>query len=107
MLFGLYTVAETPTYFNAVYKSDTSIHLVWSFAPNTEIPIGYRYVVYYQYEGNIISHNETNYREFNTYILTGLPIGGVDNISIVILSSHLPSDVVGPVHPGTCIYEDS
>ena len=37
----------------------------------------------------------------NTYLLTGLPIGGVHSISIVA-RGQLPSDVVGPVDPGLC-----
>ena len=95
-----YTVAETPTQFTAIYRSATSILLEWTYTLTPETTTGYIYVIYYEYAGDSdvpVSTGNVN----NTYLLTGLPIGGVHSISIVALR-HLPSDVVGPVDPGLC-----
>ena len=94
----MYTVAETPTQLTAVYRSVYSIFLEWTFASHTQTPL---YVVYYEYAGGSISLNVSVSSGVNSYLLTGLPIGGVHSISIVAVR-HLPSDVVGPVDPGLC-----
>ena len=65
--------------------------------------IGYGYVVYYEYAGGSVRHDVSVSRGVNTYLLTGLPIGGVHSISIVAVTQ-LPSDVVGPVDPGIYIH---
>ena len=56
-------------------------------------------MIYYEYAGGSVRHDVSVSRGVNTYLLTGLPIGGVHSISIVAVR-HLPSDVVGPVDPG-------
>ena len=92
----MYTGAETPTQLTAVYRSATSILLEWTYASHTQITL---YVVYSEYDGGSVRHNASVSSGVNTYLLTGLPIGGVHSISIVAVR-HLPSDVVGPVDPG-------
>ena len=95
--FTLHTVAETPTQLTAVYKSATSISLEWTYASPTLITISY--VIYYEYAGDSVRRDVSVSSGVNTYLLTGLPVGGVHSISIVAIW-HLPSDVVGPVDPG-------
>ena len=56
-------------------------------------------MVYYEYAGDSVRHNVSVSSGVNTYLLTGLPTGGVRNISIVAVR-HLPNDVAGPVDPG-------
>ena len=60
-------------------------------------------MVYYEYVGDSVRQNVSLSGAINTSLLTGLPIGGVRNISIVAVR-HLPSDVVGPVDPGIYVY---
>ena len=96
------TGAKTPANLTAVYKSATSILLAWTYASSTQTTIGYRYVVYYEYAGESVRHNVSVSRGMYTHILTGLSIGRVHNISIVAMI-HLPSDVVGPVDPGSYV----
>ena len=98
-IFLVHAVAEAPTKLQAVYRSATSISLEWIYTLNIENTSEYRYVVYYEYAGDNVRHDVSDSSGVNTYLLTGLPIGGVDNISLVAVR-HLPSDVVGPVDPG-------
>ena len=93
----LHTAAETPTQLTAIYKSATNILLEWTYASPIQIIISY--VIYYEYAGGSVRHDVFVSSGINSYLLTGLPIGGVHNISIVAMR-HLPSDVVGPVDPG-------
>ena len=58
-------------------------------------------MIYYEYAGGSVRLDVSVSSGVNTYLLTGLPIGGVHSISIVAVR-HLPSDVVGPVDPGLC-----
>ena len=90
----MYTVAEIPTEFRAVYKSVSSILLEWTYP---QINNEFIYVV--AYYNNIKYCNVSVSSGVNTYLLEELPIKEVDSISIVAVS-HLPSDVVGPVNPG-------
>ena len=90
------TVADTPSNFRAVYKSVSSIQLEWTYP---QISNEFTYVVVYY--NNNMHRNVSVSSGANTYLLTELPIGGVDDISIVAVS-HLPSDVVGPVDPSMC-----
>ena len=94
----MYTVAEIPTEFRAVYKSVSSILLEWTYP---QINNGFTYVVVYY--NNIKYCNVSVSGGVNTHLLEEFPIEEVDSISIVAVS-HLPSDVVGPVNPGiyTC-----
>ena len=96
------TVAETPAELTAIYKSATNISLVWTFTSNVQTNAIYTYVVYFENAGSHLKRYVTLFGGVNTYLLTGLPIGGVHSISIVAVR-HLPSDVVGPVDPGIYI----
>ena len=91
-------VAETPMNLTAVYKSATSVLLQWTITSKAEDITGY--VVYYEHAGESGSHNMSISNGDNTHLLTGLPTGGIQSISLVALSLHLPSGVVEPVDPG-------
>ena len=58
-------------------------------------------MIYYEHVGGSVRHDVSVSGRVHTYLLTGLPIGGVHSISIVAVR-HLPSDLVGPVDPGLC-----
>ena len=55
------------------------------------------YMIYYQLEGGAVSSDMVCEGETETYLLDGLQRGVTYNISIVALSLHLPSLLVGPV----------
>ena len=55
------------------------------------------YVIYYQPEGGAVNSDMVSGRETETHILDNLLREVIYNISIVALSPHLPSLLVGPV----------
>ena len=55
------------------------------------------YVIYYQPKGGAVSSDMVSGGETETHLLDGLQRGVTYNISIVALSLHLPSLLVGPV----------
>ena len=55
------------------------------------------YVIYYQPEGGAVSSDMVSGGETETHLLDDLQRGVTYNISIVALSLHLPSLLVGPV----------
>ena len=55
------------------------------------------YVIYYQPEGGAVSSDMESGGETETHLLDGLQRGVTYNISIVALSLHLPSLLVGPI----------
>ena len=57
------------------------------------------YVIYYQPEGGAVSSDKVSGGEIETetHLLDGLEGGVTYNISIVAMSLHLPSLLVGPV----------
>ena len=55
------------------------------------------YVIYYQPEGEAVSSDMVSGGETETHLLDDLQRGVTYNISIVALSLHLPSLLVGPV----------
>ena len=57
------------------------------------------YVIYYQPEGGAVSSDMVSEGETETHLLDGLQRGVTYNISIVALSLHLHSLLVGPVTP--------
>ena len=59
------------------------------------------YVIYYQPEGGAASSDIVSGGETETHLLDGLQRGLTYNISIVALSLHLPSLLVGPVTVAT------
>ena len=92
-------VAEKPTSLNAIISSVNSTHVSvtvsWE-SPTDTVTTGY--VIYYQPKtgGPVISESVTGgHRE--SHSRTGLQRGHTYNISIVALSQHLPSPLVGPV----------
>ena len=50
-----------------------------------------------------MSFSGSERREDNYHKLTGLPVGGIHNISLVALV-HLPSPLAGPISPGISIH---
>ena len=99
MLSFIYTVAETPTQLTAVYKSNSSILVAWTYASNTLTTT--EYIIYYKcVEGNVVRDASISGRGSNSYVIAGLTVRGVHNISIVIVTHHLPSNVVGSINPG-------
>ena len=89
-----------PTSVSATYKTPTSISLEWTFA---RAPLyDYSYVVYYEsgVENHSVSFTDREKYMENSYLLTGLPVGGIHAISLVALLD-LPSPLVGPVTPGS------
>ena len=95
-------VAGKPTSLNAIISSVNSTHVSvtvsWK-SPADTVTTGY--VIYYQPKtgGPVISESVTGvHRE--SHSLTGLQRGHTYNISIVALSQHLPSPLVGPVTTG-------
>ena len=92
-----------PLNLNVTYKTPASISLEWNFAI-TPFP-SYSYVAYYQSggEGYSVAFAIDSLERDYTHKLTGLPVGGVHNISLVALVD-LPSQVAGPFSPGECTY---
>ena len=93
-------LAGKPTSLNAIISSSNNTHVSvtvsWE-SPADTVTTGY--VIYYQPKtgGPVISESVTGgHRE--SHSLTGLQRGHTYNISIVALSQHLPSPLVGPVN---------
>ena len=93
----LCVVAEQPTNLAAIVSqwkcSTVSITVSWERPVNT--PTGY--VIYYQQRGGEFMSESVDEGHANRYTLNGLERGVIYNISIVALSHHLPSLLVGPV----------
>ena len=89
---GVTTIQETPT----------TIRVLWSSPTSGALPTGYR--VYYSTESeDQFSHMVMISASVREYELTGLQSDLVYHISIMALSEHLPSPVIGPITPGVCI----
>ena len=91
---------QIPTQLTATYKSNSSVLLEWTYS--TAPTIDYRYIVYYEsQEGSRSESFRISHRSDNMYMhtLTGLPDGGIHNISLVAIQN-LSSPVVGLVAPG-------
>ena len=92
----IFSVAGEPTDFTAMITMSNSTHvnisLSWTVPPG---PVT-GYVIYYQSQrGPVLNETVTGGGE--THSLDGLQKGATYNISIVALSQHLPSLLVGPV----------
>ena len=97
-----YAVAGEPTSLNATSQSNSThvnINVTWE-SPDIGDPVT-GYVIYYQPEGGAVSNDMVSGGETETHLLDGLQRGVTYNISIVALSLHLPSLLVGPVTVGT------
>ena len=90
------TVAGEPTDFTAMAKVSNSAHVnitvSWTAPPDPVIG----YVIYYQsHRGPVLNETVTGGGE--THSVDGLQKGATFKFSIVALSQHLPSLLVGPV----------
>ena len=86
-------VAGQPTGVSALQQSNTSIEVSWmsSGSPATG------HIIYYQPDGGDVRSETISGVDTESYILTNLDSGVNYNISIIAVSDHLPSAVVGPV----------
>ena len=95
-------VAGKPTNLNAIISSSNSTHVNVTVSWISPAAVTTGYVIYYHPKtgGPVISESVTGgHRE--SHSLTGLQRGHTYNISIVALSQHLPSPLVGPVNVST------
>ena len=96
-------VAGKPSKLTGVISSSNNTHVnvtvSWESPADTATT---GYVIYYQPKtgGPVISESVTG-RHRESHSLTGLQRGHTYNISIVALSQHLPSPLVGPVNVAT------
>ena len=88
-----HSVTGQPTRVFAVPLSDTSIQVSWD--PPGDPTTGY--VIYYQPEGGAVSSVMVTGGDTESHQLDALQSGVNYSVSIVALSDHLPSAVVGPV----------
>ena len=96
----IFSVAGEPIEFTAMITKSNSTHVnitvSWTAPPD---PVT-GYVIYYQSQrGPVLNETVTGGGE--THSLDGLQKGATYNISIVALSPHLPSLLVGPVTVST------
>ena len=95
-------VAEEPTSLSISSQSNSThvnVTVNWELPENWNSP-GKRvtsYVIYYQAKGGEASSVQVSGGKTKRYSLNGLQRGVTYNISIVALSRHLPSPLVGPV----------
>ena len=99
-VFHIPPVAGEPTNLTAVQQSDTSIEVSWD-SPGSPAT---GYVIYYQPEGGAVSSLNISGRINTRKLLEGLESGVTYSISIVAVSDHLPSAVVGPVTASMLIH---
>ena len=92
--------AEPPTGLNVEPVSPTNIRVSWTAPLSVASLTGYQ--IYYQAEGDwgsvAVDSNMTN------YTLSNLQNGLTYNITMVALSIHLPSSVVGPQTLGNPLF---
>ena len=93
------SAASEPLGVTAIQETPTTIRVSWAAPTSGAPPTGYR--VYYSTESeDQFSHMiGASVRE---YLLTGLQSDLVYRISIMALSEHLPSPVIGPNTTGEC-----
>ena len=91
------TVAREPTRLKTVISGSTCTHV--NVSVSWESPGGdvSGYMIYYQTEGGPVISDKVSGGERETHSLDGLQRGVTYNISILALSQHLPSPLVGPV----------
>ena len=86
-------VAGQPTGVSAVQQSDTNIEVSW-MSPGSPAT---GYIIYYQPDGGDVTRETISGVDTENYILSNLESGVNYNISIIAVSDHLPSAVVGTV----------
>ena len=91
------SVAGEPTSLEAVISKSNSSHVnvIVSWESPADPVTGY--VIYYQTKGGPVISEEVSGGETETHSLDGLQRGVTYYISILALSQHLPSSLVGPV----------
>ena len=95
------SAASEPLGVTAIQETPTTIRVSWTAPTSGAPPSGYR--VYYSTESeDQFSHEVMIGASGREYLLTGLQSDLVYRISIMALSEHLPSPVIGPITPGVC-----
>ena len=95
------SAASEPLGVTAIQETPTTIRVSWTAPTSGAPPTGYR--VYYSTESeDQFSHEVMIGASGRGYELTGLQSDLVYRISIMALSEHLPSPVIGPITPGVC-----
>ena len=95
-----FTVAEEPTNLTAlIYQSNSSHVNVTVYWESPADPVT-GYGIYYQTKGGPVISDMVSGGETETHSLDGLQRGVTYYISILALSQHLPSPLVGPVSFG-------
>ena len=94
MIKCIFSVAGKPTSLTAISQSNNII-VTWKSPNKGDSVTGY--VIYYQPEGGAVTSEMVSGGETETHILDDLQREVTYNISIVALSHHLPSLLVGPV----------
>ena len=93
------SAASEPLGVTAIQETPTTIRVSWAAPTSGAPPTGY--LVYYSTESeDQFSHDVMIGASEREYELTGLQSDLVYRISIVALSTHLPSPVIGPITPG-------
>ena len=98
MFYFFLTGANSPTNFTAEQVNTTSIRVFWTLPSSGSNVTGYR--IYYQTVGN---RGTVDVGASTTeYTITNLVVNDTYIITLVALSEHLPSAIVGPeiVIPG-------
>ena len=93
------SAASEPLGVTAIQETPATIRVSWTAPTSGAPPTGYR--VYYSTESEDQFSHEVTISE-REYELTGLQSDLVYRISIMALSEHLPSPVIGPIIPGVC-----
>ena len=98
LYISTYIVAGKATNITAIISESNSTHVnitvSWE-SPDDNDTIGY--VIYYQPKGGPVISDSVFGGETDTHSLDGLQRGVTYYISLVALSPHLPSPLVGPV----------
>ena len=85
---------------SAVQQSNTSIEVNW-MSPGSPAT---GYIIYYQSDGGDVRNETISGVDTESYILSNLESGVSYSISIIAVSDHLPSAVVGPVRPSVLTF---
>ena len=93
-----FTVAGEPTNLTAVISESNSTHVNITVSWKSPGDPVTDYVIYYQSKGGSVISDRVSGGETETHSLDGLQRGVTYYISIVALSPHLPSSLVGPVN---------
>ena len=93
----LCAVAGEPTHVSVVQESETSILVTW--VSQGDPVTGYK--IFFEPGGG---SEEVTGGNTESYLLENLQSGEDYNISIVALSAHLPSTVVGPITPTSVLH---